>query len=105
MFHHSTEDLTLDTSYSKSYAIVVSTSILDDNDWNNVVSFLFDRHPNATLLVYSNNDLKTIHSDLKKSMPRYVAFVCQPNECRRVFVSQCHRLMCTLDNEPYIDSM
>jgi hypothetical protein len=106
--HHSTEDLTLDTPdtiYSKSYAIIVSTSTLDDSDWNRVVTFLFDRHSNATLLVYSNNNLKTIYSDLKKTIPRYVAFVCPSTECGRVFVSQCHRLMRTLDNEPYIDSM
>ena len=106
--HTSTDDLTLDTPntpYSQSYAIVVSKSTLDDSDWNNVVSFLFERHSNAMLLVYSNNDLKTIHSDLQKTMPRYVAFVCRPNECGRVFVAQCHRLMRSLDNEPYIDAM
>jgi hypothetical protein len=114
MFHHhhhknhATENLTLDTPdtlYSKSYAIVVSTSTLNDSHWNNVVTFLFERHSNATLLVYSNNDLKTIHSDLKTAMPRFVAFVCQPEECGRLFVAQCHRLMRTLDKEPYIDSM
>jgi len=106
--HQSTEDLTLDTPdtpYSKSYAIVVSKSTLDDSEWNSVVSFLLERHPHAILLVYTNNDLKTIHSDLQKAMPRYVAFVCQPNECGRVFVGHCHRLMRTLDNEPYIDGM
>lgn len=112
MFHRhkdrTNNDLTLDTPntlYSKSYAIVVSTSTIDDNEWNGVVSCLLDRHPNATLLVYSNNDLKTIHSGLKKAMPRYVAFVCKSDECGRLFVSQCHNLMRTLDNEPYIDAM
>jgi len=112
MSHHDTDDSTLnltldtpDTPYSKSYAIVVSSLTLNDSDWNNVVSFLSSRHPNAILIVYSNNDLKSIHSDLKAAMPRYVAFVCQPNECGRIFVAQCHRLMRTLDNDPYIDAM
>ncbi|CAF1146951.1 unnamed protein product [Adineta steineri] len=111
MFHHkdhSKHNITLDipdTPYSKSYAIVVSSTTLNDNNWNSVVSFLFDRHSDATLLVYSNNDVKTIHSDLKAAMPRYVAFVCQPDECGRTFVAKCHRLMRTLDNDPYVDAM
>jgi hypothetical protein len=112
MFHHhkghSTRNLPLDapdTPYSKSYAIVVSSTTLNDPDWNGVVNYLSKRHSNATLFVYSNNDVKSIHSGLQKAMPRYVAFVCQPTECGRLFVAQCHRLMRTLDNDPYIDAM
>lgn len=104
----SNRNLTLDspdTPYSKSYAIVVSSTTLNDNDWNRVVSFLFERHPNATLLVYSNNDFKPVLSGLQAAMPRYVAFVCRPTECGRVFVSHCHRLMRSLDSDPFIDAM
>ena len=103
-----TRDVTLDapnTPYSKSYAIVVSSVTMNHADWNRVVSFLFARHPNATMLVYSNNDVKSIKASLQAAMPRYVAFVCQPTECGRVFVSRCHRMMRTLDNDPYIDAM
>ncbi|UJR13687.1 hypothetical protein I4U23_000699 [Adineta vaga] len=105
---HSSRHLTLDspnTPYSQSYAIVATTSTINDSEWNSVVNFLLDRHPQATLFVYSNNNLKMIHSDLKAAMPRFVAFVCQPDQCGRLFVAQCHRLMRTLDNEPYIDAM
>jgi hypothetical protein len=38
-------------------------------------------------------------------MPRHLAFVCQSNECGRIIVAECHRLMSTLDNDPYIDVM
>ena len=104
----STRNLTLDTPdtpYSKSYAIVVSNSTLNDADWNSVVSFLFERHRNATLLVHSNNDFRPVLSGLQSSVPRYVAFVCQPTECGRTFVAQCHRLMRSLNNDPFIDAM
>lgn len=102
------QELTLDTpdtAYSKSYAVVVSSSTLNDSQWNGVVSHLFSLHSNAILLVYSKSDLSTIQSDLQSMMPRYVAFVCQPEECGRVFVAQCHRLMRSLDNDPFIDAM
>ena len=96
---------TPDTPYSKSYAIVVSSGVMNDADWNRVPSFLFARHPNAILLVYSNNDFRPVVQGLKEAMPRYVAFVCRPTECGRMFVAQCHRMMRTLDNDPYIDAM
>ncbi|CAF0926520.1 unnamed protein product [Adineta ricciae] len=105
---NSTRNLTLDapdTRYSKSYAIVVSTDTLNDGEWGTVVSFLSDRHPQATVLVYSDNNLQMVHSGLQAAMPRYVAFVCQPQECGRSFVAECHRVMRTLDNDPYIDAM
>lgn len=112
MFHHHKHsamgDLTLDTpntAYANSYAIVASTATIDDNNWNSVVNHLVERHPNAALVIHTKNDFKAIKSGLKKKMPRYVAFVCQPDECGRVFVSECHRLMRSLDNEPYIDAM
>ena len=102
------EELTLDTpdtAYSKSYSVVVSSSTLNDSQWNGVVSHLFSLHSNAVLLVYSKGDPSTIQSDLQSMMPRYVAFVCRPEECGRVFVAQCHRLMRSLNNDPYIDAM
>lgn len=96
---------TPDTPYSKSYSIVVSAETLNDPGWNRVVNFLFERHPNAVLLTHKNKDFRPVVQALKEAMPRYVAFVCQPTECGRVFVSQCHRMMRTLDNDPYIDAM
>jgi hypothetical protein len=101
-------ELTLDTpntAYANSYAIVVSSATLNDSDWSRVISHLFGLHPQANQLVYSDGTLESIAEHLRGLMPRYVAFVCRPTECGRVFVGQCHRLMRTLDNEPYIDAM
>ncbi|CAF0839729.1 unnamed protein product [Adineta steineri] len=114
MPHHHQEnactqkDITLDTPntlYSNSYAVVVSSITLNDAEWNDVVSHLFELHPNAQKFVYSDNDILSIRSDLQTLMPRYVAFVCQPNECGRIFVAKWHCLMRTLDDDPYIDAM
>ena len=96
---------TPDTTYSQSYAIAFSSSIMNDGEWNSVVGHLFALHPNAIQLIYSNEDVESIQSQLQAAMPRYVAFVCRPTECGRMFVAQCHRLMRSLDNEPYIDAM
>ena len=113
MSHHNEDEIsegeitldTPDTAYSQSYAIVASSSTMNDGEWAGVVGHLFTLHPNAIHLVYSNNDFKSIHSRLQAAMPRYVAFVSRPTECGRMFVAQCHRLMRSLDSEPYLDAM
>ncbi len=75
----------------QSYAIVASQQTNHDPDWQAVVEALQAKYPQARILVTGGN-LHQIAAELQQVAPRYVAFVAQPGECTRAYVSGVHRI-------------
>lgn len=88
---------------AETYVVVVSKSTGDDPEWARVVAALKDRH-NA-ILVEHRGDVGTLKDQLSLLLPRYICFVCKPEECGREFVKAVHRLTRALDEDPYGDAV
>lgn len=86
-----------------SYAIVVEASTRADAGWSKVVAALVERHPSATIIIWSKSVTST-RERLAALMPRRIAFVVRPEQATRSFVCDVHRLARRLDNDPYIDA-
>jgi hypothetical protein len=83
------------------YCVVVSQRTADDRDWQSVTETLVTKHA-ARVLKYDKSVAETL-PELRRQFPRYVCFVCQPQEATREFVAAVSRLTAELDDDPYTD--
>jgi zinc protease len=86
-----------------SYAVAVSRATYALPPWRAVVDALRTKHDGACIL-YSNN-LTEARVPLAALHPRYVAIVARPEEAGLNFVVVAHRMLRTLDDDPYTDAM
>lgn len=84
-----------------SYAVVVSARTRSDAGWQQVVEALREKH-SARVIEYQGS-VDEVLPELRQQRPRMVGFVARPEEARREFVSQVHRLTRRLDDDPYPD--
>lgn len=92
----------IDGQWSFSYAVVASEKTYQDPDWREVVDAMVAGHQ-ATLVLYKN-DVSGCREQLAQQMPRYTAFIAQPEECGRDYVAAVHRLTRRLDDDPWLDT-
>ncbi len=85
------------------YCVVVSESTRKDAEWNPVTEALVVRHA-AEVLTFGHS-LKEVLPKLQQRFPRYICFVCQPNEATREFVADVNRLCRQIDDDPYTDAI
>lgn len=85
------------------YAIVVSQSTARDPAWAQVVEALKAKH-RAEVVTWGDS-LSEAKGALAQLAPRYVGLVATPEEARREFVIDTHRLMRSLDDDPYYDAI
>jgi zinc protease len=83
------------------YVTVVSQACYQQADWKPVADALIAKHA-GELLQYDKSVKETIPA-LRQRFPRFVCFVCQPEEVTREFVADVHRLTRQLDADPYTD--
>jgi len=86
-----------------SYAVLVSKATYAEKPWRAVVEALVAKY-RAEVVVHSG-DVTTARSRLSGMMPNYVCFVARPAEAGRAAVIAIHRLMRSLDDDPYTDAM
>ena len=86
-----------------SYAVLVSKATYAEKPWRAVVEALVAKY-RGDLVVHSG-DVTTARSRLSAMMPNYVCFVARPAEADRPDVAAVHRLMRSLDDDPYTDAM
>ena len=86
----------------KDYAVVVSQSTGDRDDWKPVVEALVQKH-GATVIVYDKAVAESLDA-LRVQFPRLTCFVATPAEATRQFVAEVHRLTRQLDDDPYTDT-
>ncbi|MDR2513142.1 MAG: hypothetical protein LBD01_05055 [Puniceicoccales bacterium] len=92
-----------DDPWAHSYAVVVSRKTYAQADWRKVVDALVKKH--LATLVLHDGDVATAREQLAAQMPRFTAFVAQPEECGRAFVAQVHRLSRSYDDDPWLDTL
>ena len=85
------------------YAVVVNAATYAQADWKEVVSALQDKH-GASVIVYPG-PVRGARDALAKAFPKYACFVARPEEAGQRFVVDVHRLMRTLDDDPYTDAI
>ena len=89
--------------WAHSYAVVVSKKTYAQKDWRNVADALVQKH--AATLVFHDGNVSTAREELAGLMPRFTAFVAQPDECGRDFVAAVHRLTRSYDDDPWLDTL
>ena len=82
---------------------MVSQATGEDPQWKSVIETLVTRHA-AEVLSYDRSVAEVLPV-LRQRFPRYVCFVCQPNEATREFVADVNRLSRQLDDDPYTDAL
>ena len=85
-----------------SYAVVVKKSTAEDALWGKVVAALKQKHQ-ASIITYDDSVDESL-GELKRQFPRYTCFVAKPEDAKRLFVAQVHRLTRKLDDDPYTDT-
>ena len=83
------------------YAVVVSSGTYSEVGWGAVADALVRKH-RGVILQYESS-VEEVLGELVKSFPRFVCFVCRPEEASRDFVGEVHRLTRRLDGDPYGD--
>ena len=96
-----------ETAARKDYAVAVSQSTYDRDDWKPVVEALVKKYEarkyGAKAIVYDKAVTESL-DELQRQFPRYTCFVAQPAETTRQFVAEVHRLTRQLDDDPYTDT-
>ena len=87
----------------RSYAVVVSEKTYAEPAWKEVADTLVKKH-NGFLVTHAG-DLAGIKNELSAKMPDYICFVGKPIEMGRDTVIYLHRMLRTLDKDPYTDAM
>lgn len=85
------------------YVVVVSEPTAADAEWRKVCDALVKKHA-AEQIVYAKAPAEAL-AKLQASRPRYVCFVATPAEAGRAFVADVHRLMRSIDEDPYTDGI
>jgi zinc protease len=85
-----------------SYAVVVSRATYAQPKWRAVVEALRNKHDGACILW--KDALAEARAPLATLHPRYVALVARPEEAGQNFVIAAHRMLRTLDDDPYTDA-
>lgn len=86
-----------------SYAVVVSRATYALPPWRAVVEALRAKHDGACLLYRAS--MAEARERLAELHPRYIAIVAQPEEADLNFVVAAHRMLRTLDDDPYTDAL
>lgn len=85
------------------YAVVVSQATARDPAWAQVVEALKAKH-RAEVVTWGES-LADARAPLAQLAPRHVGLVATPEEARREFIIDAHRLMRSLDDDPYYDAI
>ena len=88
---------------AKISCVVVSEATYADPAWRGVADALVKKHGGH--LIRHGGTLRTSLPDLRGVLPDYVAFVARPEEASRAMVTQVHRMMRDLDDDPYTDAL
>ena len=91
-----------ETEARKDYAVTVSQSTYDQDNWKPVVEALVKKY-GAKVIIYDKAVAESLE-ELQRQFPRYTCFVAQPTETTRQFVAEVHRLTRQLDDDPYTDT-
>ena len=83
--------------------VVVSEATYADPAWRGVADALVKKY-GGHLIRYEGAVLASL-SDLRGLLPDFVAFVARPEEAGRATVTQVHRMMRDLDDDPYTDAL
>ena len=83
------------------YAVVVSSGTYSDGSWGAVADALKRKH-RGVILQYEKG-VEEVLGELTKAFPKFVCFVCTPEEATRDFVADVHRMTRRLDGDPYGD--
>ncbi|MCC7492955.1 MAG: hypothetical protein IT204_11425 [Fimbriimonadaceae bacterium] len=84
------------------YAIVVSRATDADPAWHQVVAALGVERA-ARIYTY-DQELGDLRRSLAERLPRYTCFVARPEEAGRSYVAAVHRLVASLNDDPYPDT-
>ena len=91
------------TADENGYCVVVSQDTWEDPEWKAVTDVLIAKH-SATVLTFQQSVAETL-PQLRQQFPRYVCFVCTPDEATREFVAKVNRMSRQLDDDPYTDAL
>lgn len=92
------------TGRNYRYAVIISSSTLNDSGWSEVVDSLTSRH-SAQIFVYTSN-VWEIQTNVSNYKPDYIAFVATVSEANASYVqSTFWPFICTLDSDPYPDAV
>lgn len=84
------------------YAIVAGPGILDDPQWKGVVEALNESHPDAQVITYGDSVGEALGA-LRRTAPRYVAFVERPEQVGRDYIIALNRMSRAVDADIYAD--
>lgn len=84
------------------YAVVVSKDTAARPEWRGVVEALEKKHPGAGRVLWEK-DVAEAAGEVAAMRPRWVAFVCRPEETGVPMVRTVHRMTRKLDADPYTD--
>jgi zinc protease len=85
------------------YCVVVSESTRKDAEWNPVTETLVGKHA-AEVLTFGHS-VREVLPNLRQRFPRYICFVCRPDEATREFVADVSQLCRQVDDDPYADAI
>ncbi len=89
---------------AENYAIVVSSATQETPEWAEVTAVLAAKHPSAAIHQWQK-EVKEAAPALQAQSPRYTCFVAKSGEVTAEFVRAIHRLVTSLDEDPYTDSL
>ncbi len=84
------------------YAVVVTRRTWSEKDWRDAAETLAKKHDAA--IVICPNALFESKKELAALAPRFAAFVAKPTEIGQSVVVDLHRLMRSLDDDPWTDA-
>ncbi|HOW69687.1 MAG TPA: hypothetical protein PKY77_03725 [Phycisphaerae bacterium] len=84
------------------YAVTVSRSTYDQDDWKPVVEALVRKY-GAKVIVY-DKAVAEVLEELRRQFPKHSCFVARPTEANRQFVAEVHQLTRRLDDDSYTDT-
>lgn len=86
------------------YLIIVSRNTKEIPEWNAVCEILLKKHKdlNPEISVYEKDVFGSLDS-LKEKRPKFACFLAKPEEANGNFVRSVHRLVRSLDDDPYPD--
>ena len=85
------------------YAVVITQDTFNKPEWKAVAETLLRKYEKASLAVVADCSAEALRTELRRSRPRYVAFVLRPEEISRELVNTIHRTSRMLDDDPYGD--
>ena len=84
------------------YVVVVSKATAGDPEWAAVVDALVERHGAAVVRV-AGGPAEAL-PELRRHRPRYLCFVARPEEAGREYVRTVHRVVRSIDGDPFADA-